>query len=603
MKKQITILGLTFALSTALIAQESSVEFYDNTGTNVKASTGYKEDNGGRYFISTEGVERIKVIKDSMDVSGSVKANKYYGDGSGLTGIKVEGPTSTDVVNQLKADAAFISSVKGDKGDPGAPGQNSTPGPTTTDVVNQLKADAAFLNSVKGVKGDSGAKGDQGPEGPKGSFDPNANISMDSLHTKKGMQVSGSIYAQRYYNNPVYKDALLSLEASGTPYMTLRNGNTVKSSIDQNTAYFSQNVGIGTTTPGGKFDLVGVNSGHQFRFVDISTADNKPVFSFIDKSDYTHPATNFYIQDGDNDNDRLTFDFRGHNGANQIIAGTSSGFVGIGTTTPTTKLDIDGPIRVKQGKIPLGDHPGAIQIDNNAGGYSVIRFVEGNTQNATIHYFSKSYPTEAVYKGTLNLDGANGISLGNYNNPALFVRQTSDTAVGIGITNPLHKLHVNGQVKADNVTTTSDSRYKTNITPIDSSLLKILALKGVYYNWDIAKWPSKNFSDKKQIGLIAQEVEKIIPEVVTTDKEGYKSLSYDKLTAVLINALEDLKMESDSKIDLLKKENDSLKTEVKELKNDPLRSVVQKLEAENQLLKNSQASILNRLEALEKSKK
>ena len=162
MKKQITILGITLVLSTALSAQESTVEFYDNTGTNVKASTGYKEDNGGRYHITTDGIERIKVIKDSVDVSGSVKANKYYGDGSGLTGIKVEGPTSTDVANTLKADAAFITSVKGDKGDQGNPGQNGTPGPTTSAVTTALKADAAFITSVKGEKGDQGPSGTNG---------------------------------------------------------------------------------------------------------------------------------------------------------------------------------------------------------------------------------------------------------------------------------------------------------------------------------------------------------------------------------------------------------------------------------------------------------
>jgi len=166
MKKQITILGITLVLSTALSAQESTVEFYDNTGTNVKASTGYKEDNGGRYHITTDGIERIKVIKDSVDVSGSVKANKYYGDGSGLTGIKVEGPTSTDVANTLKADAAFITSVKGDKGDQGNPGQNGTPGPTTSAVTTALKADAAFITSVKGAKGDQGNPGVNGTPGP-----------------------------------------------------------------------------------------------------------------------------------------------------------------------------------------------------------------------------------------------------------------------------------------------------------------------------------------------------------------------------------------------------------------------------------------------------
>jgi hypothetical protein len=73
----------------------------------------------------------------------------------------------------------------------------------------------------------------------------------------------------------------------------------------------------------------------------------------------------------------------------------------------------------------------------------------------------------------------------------------------------------------------------------------------VYYNWDRAKWPKKNFTEGKQVGLIAQEVEKVVPEVVNTDKEGYKSLSYDKLTAVLIEAVK----EQQKEIETLKSEN------------------------------------------------
>jgi hypothetical protein len=100
----------------------------------------------------------------------------------------------------------------------------------------------------------------------------------------------------------------------------------------------------------------------------------------------------------------------------------------------------------------------------------------------------------------------------------------------------------------------SDRRYKTSITPIDSSLSKVEKLQGVYYDWDRSKWPKKNFPEGKQVGLIAQEVEKVVPEVVNTDKEGCKSLSYDKLTAVLIEAVKELEQENEllkRRVDLL----------------------------------------------------
>jgi photosystem II stability/assembly factor-like uncharacterized protein len=95
----------------------------------------------------------------------------------------------------------------------------------------------------------------------------------------------------------------------------------------------------------------------------------------------------------------------------------------------------------------------------------------------------------------------------------------------------------------------SDLRYKTNIIPILSAIEKINKLKGVYFNWKRKEFPNKNFNDKRQIGFIAQNVEKVFPELVHTDSRGYKSIEYDKFTAVLIQAVKELYKE----IKLLKK--------------------------------------------------
>lgn len=70
-------------------------------------------------------------------------------------------------------------------------------------------------------------------------------------------------------------------------------------------------------------------------------------------------------------------------------------------------------------------------------------------------------------------------------------------------------------------------------------------LQGVSYNWNIKDFPENGFSNETQIGLIAQDVEKIIPELVNTNDDGYKAVSYEKLTAVLIEAIKELKSEND----------------------------------------------------------
>ena len=70
------------------------------------------------------------------------------------------------------------------------------------------------------------------------------------------------------------------------------------------------------------------------------------------------------------------------------------------------------------------------------------------------------------------------------------------------------------------------------------------------------EYPEKNFSIEKQIGLIAQDVEKVFPELVVTDSEGYKSVAYQNLVAVLIEAVK----EQQKSINQLKKEVELLKS-------------------------------------------
>lgn len=86
----------------------------------------------------------------------------------------------------------------------------------------------------------------------------------------------------------------------------------------------------------------------------------------------------------------------------------------------------------------------------------------------------------------------------------------------------------------------SDRRFKHDITPIDSALDKVSRLQGVRFTWNRAAFPDRDFPESGEVGLVAQDVESVVPEVVHTDLLGYKSLSYDKLTALLIEAVKEL---------------------------------------------------------------
>ena len=91
----------------------------------------------------------------------------------------------------------------------------------------------------------------------------------------------------------------------------------------------------------------------------------------------------------------------------------------------------------------------------------------------------------------------------------------------------------------------SDLRYKKDITSLTTSLNQVTQQQGVNYYWKTEAYPQQNFSEDLQIGLIAQEVEKIYPELVHTDSEGYKTVDYSKLTPILVEAVKELKAQND----------------------------------------------------------
>lgn len=120
-----------------------------------------------------------------------------------------------------------------------------------------------------------------------------------------------------------------------------------------------------------------------------------------------------------------------------------------------------------------------------------------------------------------------------------------------------------GNVNANGTLLTSDVRYKTNIIPLKSSLNNVLQLQGVNYNWKQKEFPEKMFNDKLQIGVIAQDIEKIYPELVVTNDKGFKSVNYAQLTPILIEAIKELHAiieNQKSEINTLKSDNTTLKS-------------------------------------------
>jgi len=161
--------------------------------------------------------------------------------------------------------------------------------------------------------------------------------------------------------------------------------------------------------------------------------------------------------------------------------------------------------------------------------------------------------TGFYYKGTNQLAvTVGGNEIGYFNASGLQVTKTSATSqfsghlqahcLGIG-TSPSTtsgEIRAAGDVVANY---SSDKRLKKNIKPISSALDKLLQISGVTFDW-IEKEEIHSHKGH-DVGVIAQEVEAVLPEVVVTRDNGYKAVNYEKIVPLLIESIKDLKAEID----------------------------------------------------------
>jgi Chaperone of endosialidase/Head domain of trimeric autotransporter adhesin len=135
--------------------------------------------------------------------------------------------------------------------------------------------------------------------------------------------------------------------------------------------------------------------------------------------------------------------------------------------------------------------------------------------------------------------------------------------VGIGTAAPTERLQVVGNILASGTITPSDFRYKENIVDIANPLQKVVQLRGVTYNLRTTEFPEMQFDPKEQIGLIAQEVEKVLPTLVHTGGNGYKGVEYEKIVPLLIEGMK----EQQKQIELQQKQIYELKGLVQKMLN------------------------------------
>jgi Chaperone of endosialidase len=178
-------------------------------------------------------------------------------------------------------------------------------------------------------------------------------------------------------------------------------------------------------------------------------------------------------------------------------------------------------------------------------------------------------------QNTLDVSGNVSIGFTNTTAPANGLIVAGNVGIGIDSPAPGYMLDVNGPIHSTAAfDSTSDARLKKDIAPIAYGLDTVMQLRPVGFKW---KDHSHEWQRRHQIGLIAQEVEPVVPEVVSTanDPDHTKSIAYGSLVPVLIKATQELKRANDR----LTIANDRLRKEAKTVKanNDALRDKLNNL--------------------------
>jgi len=172
----------------------------------------------------------------------------------------------------------------------------------------------------------------------------------------------------------------------------------------------------------------------------------------------------------------------------------------------------------------VGDLTGSVFADDSS---LMVDGVSGNLYSTDIYFTGTLYQNGIAFQsGATVSDKSDNV---DYN--ILFTSDTSGTQTVAGIDNgSLIYNPSTGQVSAVDFNSTSDENLKKNVTTIDSALNKLLDLRGVNFNWI----ENGNYA----MGVIAQEVEKVIPEVVSTSGDT-KRVNYGAMIGLLIEAIKE----------------------------------------------------------------
>ena len=251
-----------------------------------------------------------------------------------------------------------------------------------------------------------------------------------------------------------------------------------------------------------------------------STSGNFQTAGFVRSNRY-YTDSNYYSLVGTDDNDSFGNPWYGIGRKNGSIVNLN-GWSGINfrTNGATVAIDTGGNIST----------PGKMTLNSTAAGAGYWTAFVTNSRTALSSLTSGNGYGIFYYQGSSGRDGADSIDFA-------FNTTTSATSALSIKTNGDMKL-AGAFTAGGKITAYSDKRLKTNIRDIKNPLSGILKVKGVLYD-------RLDNDSKDQIGFLAQDLEEIFPELVITGLDGIKSVNYQAMTAILVEAIKEQQLQID----------------------------------------------------------
>jgi hypothetical protein len=174
-------------------------------------------------------------------------------------------------------------------------------------------------------------------------------------------------------------------------------------------------------------------------------------------------------------------------------------------------------------------HTGAVGIGSDIANPVGLLEVAGRTYVSTV----SSNPNATL------ADDTGYLILGQENGPNMVLDRDEIQARNDGVASTLHLNYQGGEVRVNNVVVTSDARLKKDVVELEPGLDEVLKLRPVAFSWT-------KHDDGRHIGLVAQEAQKVVGEVVSADDDGTLGISYQSLVPVLIKAIQEQQAEIES---------------------------------------------------------